>query len=347
MKRIISFILTLTLLWSICSPVGSALTTTPQVASGSDHALILQKNGTLWAWGSNYEYQLGDGTETSRITKPVKIGTGFTAIAAGHGFSIALKGKDLYAWGNVHTGAKKPTKIGTGFTAIAAGSFHYLALKGTDLYSWGLNEYGALGNGTTKDNYTGQPKKVGTGFSAIAAGQHYSMGLKGADLYCWGWNSNGQLGDGTKKDRYSPRKVKGTGFTAISAGFHVSLALKGNTLYQWGWSDTLPVKIGTGYTKISAGREYYLALKNKDVYGLGANWQYQLGTKNEIFYDAPTRLGTGFTAIAAMHVGISIPSMFSLALKGDDLYIAGYRPGEREEYGTEPQYEKWTKISLK
>ena len=38
--------------------------------------------GTLWAWGSNLLGQLGDGTHEDRLS-PVKIGSGYVAVAAG------------------------------------------------------------------------------------------------------------------------------------------------------------------------------------------------------------------------------------------------------------------------
>ena len=61
---------------------------------------------------------------------PVKIGTGYTAIAAG-GSSLALKGNTLYAWGFDGTNMSNyiPVQIGTGYTAIVAGGNHSRALK--------------------------------------------------------------------------------------------------------------------------------------------------------------------------------------------------------------------------
>ncbi len=38
---------------------------TPMISTGVNHTLALKDNGTLWAWGSNAEGQLGDGRADS------------------------------------------------------------------------------------------------------------------------------------------------------------------------------------------------------------------------------------------------------------------------------------------
>ncbi|SDH25155.1 MULTISPECIES: hypothetical protein [unclassified Duganella] len=82
------------------------------VSAGGLHTLAVRKGGTLWAWGSNADGQLGDG--------------GFDAVA--------------------------PIQIGTDTTwiGISAGDNHSAGLK-TDnsLWTWGLNANGQLGNGRT------------------------------------------------------------------------------------------------------------------------------------------------------------------------------------------------------
>src|SRR5690606_17087707 len=55
-----------------------------QVATGDYHSLGLKSNGTLWAWGSNFEGTLGNGTTTGSNI-PIQIGsaTDWVKITAG------------------------------------------------------------------------------------------------------------------------------------------------------------------------------------------------------------------------------------------------------------------------
>ena len=76
------------------------------VATGSNHALALDEKGSIFAWGSGQQNQLGrrviERTRTNGLL-PREIGvprTKFTSIACGsyHSFSIDKAGK-LWAWG--------------------------------------------------------------------------------------------------------------------------------------------------------------------------------------------------------------------------------------------------------
>jgi alpha-tubulin suppressor-like RCC1 family protein len=78
------------------------LPTVIAVASQYDHTLALASDGTVWAWGANYNGQLGNGS-TSTPTAPVQV-TGLTnviAVAAAQWYSMAMKADGtIWAWGS-------------------------------------------------------------------------------------------------------------------------------------------------------------------------------------------------------------------------------------------------------
>ncbi len=114
-------------------------------------------------------------------------------------------------------------RIGEGYTALAAGWEHTLALK-TDgsLWAWGRNDHGSLGDGTTASRSS--PVQIGEGYTALAAGGVHSVALKAdGGLWAWGDNGAGQLGDGSTTDRHTPvlvsfSSIAGMSLSVLNAG---------------------------------------------------------------------------------------------------------------------------------
>ena len=151
------------------------------VVAGDSHSLALDNQGRLWAWGSNFLGQLGDGTTTQRLT-PVAV--------------------DLSAL------------EGAAVVSVAAGAYHSLALDDHGrLWAWGSNVYGELGDGTTTQLRL-TPVAIdlwalgGAKVVAVAAGHGHSLALDDQGrLWAWGFNISGQLGDGTTTLRLTPVAV--------------------------------------------------------------------------------------------------------------------------------------------
>lgn len=160
-----------TILWNIKS-----------ISAGWNHALALDRDGNIWAWGKNEFGQLGFSPpappELPRQSSAVKIQTGpgnVAAVSAGLGFSLALdRNADVWAWGGnwqgqLGDGTKEDDTPGNGtiegkanpqrvkksaaeadtlggVRAISAGRFHGLALdRDGKVWAWGDNQSGTLG----------------------------------------------------------------------------------------------------------------------------------------------------------------------------------------------------------
>jgi alpha-tubulin suppressor-like RCC1 family protein len=151
---------------------------------------MIGSNNDLYAWGIDLYGELGDGTNTTKLSPEV----------------ITLAS-------------------GVSPTAISAGEYHSLAIGSNGkLYAWGDNATGQLGDGTTTSEYAPEVITLGTGVTptAISAGYGHSL-LIGSDgnLYAWGTNTNRELGDGTITEHNSPEVISlGTSVTptAIAAG---------------------------------------------------------------------------------------------------------------------------------
>lgn len=315
----------------------------PRLAAGEFHAVALNSEGYVYAWGKNGNGQLGNGTTTNSAT-PVNVGGGLAdavAVAAGGSHSLALKGDGtLWAWGeNAYgqlgdgstTDRTTPVQVLTGVVAVSAGQWHTLALK-TDgtLWAWGRNANGQLGDGTTSDRATPVPVSL-SGVAALQGGRYHSVALTNdGTVWCWGGNANGQLGNGgTGGDISTPDRVSGlSGVTGIASGSDHTLALRGDgTLWGWGRNNhgqlgdgaktdsPVPVAAAAGFTGVaglSLGSDHSAVLREDGtVWGWGSNLSGQMGVGSLSDFTAPVQAAGVEGAVQVVAGG-----GFTLALDG-------------------------------
>ena len=352
----------------------SLASTTPQVSAGSSHSLALKSDGTVWAWGANWNSQLGDGTTTDKKT-PVQVSglSGIIAVDAGKYHGLALKSDGtVWAWGwnkygqlgdGTTTNRSTPIQVDglSDITSITAGYYHSLALKsdGT-VYVWGFNGEGELGDGTTTNSSIPIKLSSLSGVIAIAAGYYHNLALK-SDGTIWAWGGVGyiQLGDGNSGGSYTPVQVVDiNNATGIAAGGYHSLALRSDaTVWAWGgnWNGQLgdetnevrntPVQVSnlSDIIAIDTFREHSLALKSDGtVWSWGFNWNGQVGdgtSNNKRVYPVQVNNISSITAIAA-------GEWYSLALKSDGTaWSWGYNDSGQLGDGTTD--EKYVPVQVK
>jgi alpha-tubulin suppressor-like RCC1 family protein len=187
------------------------LTDVIAIAAGEKHSLALKSNGKVWAWGTNDQSQLGDGTTTTRII-PIEVPSLDSAVA------------------------------------IAAGQKHSLAVKGDGtLWAWGDNTFGQLGDGTTSQTYYRVQVTGLDNIITVDGGLGHSLALKSdGTIWTWGISDFAQLGGDTFDLQKTPLQVSGlNNIITISSGYAHNLAIS-NDGTVWAWGDNTHGQLGTG-----------------------------------------------------------------------------------------------------
>jgi alpha-tubulin suppressor-like RCC1 family protein len=235
--------------------VGAA-TNWKDVVSSDSQTIALKTDNTLWGWGQNDAYQVGNGTCCSDVLSPVLVSsaTDWKMIAvSGVRASFALKNNGtLWGWGlnggmllgdssvsTIHV----PTQLNntTNWREISIGAAHALALKNDNtLWSWGGNGNGEGAHPTGSTYIPQDPYQIDGSWSKVATGYFYSLGIK-TDGTLWGWGKNdvGQLGIGITADVYTPVQIgTDTNWSSVSAGYQHVVAIKTNgAVVTWGGND--------------------------------------------------------------------------------------------------------------
>ena len=261
---------------------------------------FIDKKGKVYTLGSNSYGQLGDGT-TNYSNEPICISDiensplkGKNIVDIYGGSTMIARDSDgkLYSWGNNDSG-----KLGNGTTGnsgmpICISDIENSPLKGKNiidvlcidyskiivkdsngkLYSWGRNNYGELGNGTTKDSsmpvcisdVEGSPlnKRNIVDVYVIYSDTIIAKDSSGK-LYSWGDNNIGELGNGTTANSSMPicisdiknSPLKGKNIVDVhnygsNFGYTIIVNDSNGKLYTWGYNDY--GQLGNGTTTNSS-----------------------------------------------------------------------------------------------
>ncbi len=205
------------------------------IAGSELHTLVLENDGTVWAFGSNANGQLGDGSNNPS-TVPVAVDLS------------ALPGGVTIEW------------IGVGIALSVA-----LDSNG-NVWTWGLGRYGHLGIGGFTDSNVPVQVQDNTGSAALSnivevvTGEDHLLARDtNGIVYSWGLATDGQLGS-TPQDTCAsgnscnqlPRRVCNIGadpttctatqdflgaVNQLAAGESYSAVRIGGQVYAFGWRD--------------------------------------------------------------------------------------------------------------
>lgn len=241
--------------------------------------LALKTDGTMWAWGTNNNGQLGDGTYVQK-NAPTQVGTdtNWSSIDTGESHSLAIKTNGtLWAWGSnqygelgVGTTVLKniPTQIGTStlWTSVRGGTgFSVGTQTGSSLLVWGVNSSGQLGNNTLVSQTT--PFLLTTSAQSVSVGSNHTFIQNITGTYSWGYNADGVLGDGTTINKNIPTLIscptsrpQAMAQTFCSSTTVANLVASGTAL-QWYATATLGTAL-LGTTTLATGTYYVTQTEN-------------------------------------------------------------------------------------
>jgi len=206
--------------WDRINSTGALYGSVAQVGAAT------KTDGTLWLWGNNENYQLGQGNTTD-YSSPVEVSGGgsWKKVVVGEECVMAQKTDGtLWSWGNNEGGVMgnnqpagatydSPQQVGSDtnwkdFDMNYFGTGAYASKTDGTLWAWGWNNYGQLGlnqSGTFTGERLSSPTQVGTDktWASVCGRRHGGMATK-TDGTLWIWGAAGDVGQLGQNSTYSP-----------------------------------------------------------------------------------------------------------------------------------------------
>jgi len=242
MKKWISVLLCMVMIFTSMSQVFAAADTDSIISVSNSGNFVIKNDGSLWGWGADY---IGNGTEEfgddiADITwTPVKILDDVRSVSASHYQRAAVK-KDntLWMWGPLQSEYNGefaptytvPTKVLDDVEMVSVSRDWVMVLK-TDGSVW-VNGF-MTGDGT--QDYSETFTQVAEDCKYVAASVYNAYFIKDNDeLWGYGYNDGATLGNRDTEGVYTPIKIL-EDVREINAESPVIMAIRlDNSLYSWG-----------------------------------------------------------------------------------------------------------------
>lgn len=195
--------------------------TASHVSGGTAYAV--KTDGTLWGWGHNGCYQLGNGSLTDSHS-PVKLMDDVMSVDADSGHvSVVRPDGTLWSWG-IKMGKTYSDEISSGGGSVFQISYEHnpIPVRISDQVKYTFSNVHAdyfikndntlwyVGGGMLADplERTTTPVKLMDNVASIRIYSTYGFAVtRDQSLWGWGYNEKGQLGGGAREVCYSPIKI--------------------------------------------------------------------------------------------------------------------------------------------
>jgi len=280
-----------------------------RVAASHSHVVAIDSAGSLWAWGSNWNGERGDGT-FDRSSTPTRVKVPAEAqwkvVAASGRFAAAISTEgELWAWGDLDIlGGRQPTPTrihaDRKWRSLAAAWYNLMAIAEDESLWSGLQNSTRIG-----------PRQLGMGraWKQISSGngEHLIGVATDGTLWEWGAEERFRTEDGVHDSPEDPPRQGGANqqWAAVADGLDHSLALATDgTLWSWGVdrsgelgdgmraSAPVPIQLtpgaATAWSQVSCGARHTVALdRDGQAWLWGGNEHHQLGGQDPFARSVP------------------------------------------------------------
>ncbi len=260
------------------------------ISAGGRHTCAITNDDLIYCWGMGTYGQVGNNTNTEKISSPVAVNTGgvlsgktIKSIATGmNSTCVVASDSQVYCWGwNVNGQLGIDSADFSSLIPVAVNNLSGKTIKAisgnnggsmcattsnNNVYCWGDNGYGQLGNGANSNNIK-LPGAIDTSgalngktIKVLSAGEFYNCVIASDDkAYCWGQNDYGQLGNNSTNNTAHPTPVDTSGLLKNKTIKAIS-ASKGNNKHTcviasddnaYCWGQNTYGELGNGRTTYS------------------------------------------------------------------------------------------------